>query len=209
MLSDFWCGLIGGAIKFNNPTVFDFSVKTKTSKCYPKHVIKTYLDYVHLAGMDEVDLLDLLLLLDFLNSEGRQSSEFEQELATRFCNDLIKMDYEMETKLMILQFMESFDSSMEKKDDKTTNLTTLELYSSHVKQHLSQRSLNDTIIEIDETRDLDAVSDYMFEHKLFDICYPTREIRVFCDSFITCCPRFSEIRMNAPGSDLGFYTSHV
>ena len=97
MLSDFWCKMIGGAIKFNNPIEFDFSVKTKTSKCYPKQVIKTYLDYVHLAATDEVDLLDLLLLLDFLNSEGRQSSEFEQELATRVCNDLIQMDLGMET----------------------------------------------------------------------------------------------------------------
>ena len=169
MLSDFWCGLIGGAIKFNNPTVFNFSVKTKSSKCYPKHVIKTYLDYVHLAAMDEVDLLDLLLLLDFLNSEGRQRSEFEQELATRVCNDLIQMDFDLETKLMILKFMESFDSSMEINDDNTAKLTTLELYSSHVRKYLTNKSLTETFVEIDEKSDLDAVSDYMFEHNLFDI----------------------------------------
>merc|ERR1711935_219868 len=48
MLSDFWCGQIGGAIKFNNPMEFDFTTNTPTSKCFPKQVIKTYLDFVHL-----------------------------------------------------------------------------------------------------------------------------------------------------------------
>merc|ERR1712106_1023119 len=120
MHSDFWCDMIGGAVKFENPIEFDFSVKKPTSNCYSKKVIKAFLDYVHLAETEEVDLLDLLMLLEFLNSGGRQLSEFEQDLATSVCNDLIEMDYGMETKLMILQFMKHFDSSMEELDDEKT-----------------------------------------------------------------------------------------
>ena len=131
MLSDYWCHMIGGALKFNNPIEFKFD-GTKNSKCFPKQVLKSYLDHVHLAAPDEIDLLDLLLLLELLNCDGRQNSEFEQKMAIQICNDLMQMDYGMETKLMILQFMKCFDSSIQGSDDKTKQLTTIEQYSSFV-----------------------------------------------------------------------------
>ena len=172
MLSDFWCRIIGGAIKFSNPIVFDFTTKTPTSKCYPKQVIKTYLDYIHLADTDELDLLDLLLLLDFLNSGGRQESEFEQELAGLVYNDLIEMNYGMDTKLMIFQFMKSFDSSIKNSDDRVANRSTIfQKFSTHVKQGLTQFGgdfMNGICLDNDEKCDVDekcALFEYMFEHE--------------------------------------------
>ena len=55
-------------------------------------------------------MLELLLLLDFLTSEGRQDSEFEQDMAKRVCNDLKEAKLGIVTNLMIVLFMAHFDS---------------------------------------------------------------------------------------------------
>ena len=47
--------------------------------------------------------------MDFLTSEGRQDSEFEQEMAERLCNDLKEAKLDLVTKLMIVLFMSNFD----------------------------------------------------------------------------------------------------
>ena len=48
-------------------------------------------------------------MLDFLQSEGRQDSELEQEMAERLCDDLKKAKLDLITKLMIALFMTNFD----------------------------------------------------------------------------------------------------
>lgn len=61
--------MIDGATKFDNvPISFDFTTKSPTSKSFPAHVIKCFLDYVHLAALDEIDLFGLMRLLEFLCS---------------------------------------------------------------------------------------------------------------------------------------------
>ena len=126
MLSDHFADMIDGMTKFNNPIVFDFSKtnKTRTKRAYPKKVIKYFLDCIHLQvgfyfstvlifpgqETEELNLLELLLLLDFLTSEGRQDSEFEQDMAKRLCDDLKKAKLDIVTNLMIVLFMTHFDS---------------------------------------------------------------------------------------------------
>ena len=80
------------------------------------------------------------------------------------------MEFSLETKLLILQFMKSFDSSIQNSDDKpsTPTTTTFQQFSAHVKQGLSKQSLTESIININENCDFDAVSEYMFENNLFD-----------------------------------------
>ena len=48
MHSDFYADMIAGMAKFNDPLVFDYSEKTETKRCYPKKVIKYFLDSLHL-----------------------------------------------------------------------------------------------------------------------------------------------------------------
>ena len=47
--------------------------------------------------------------MDFLTSEGRQDSEFEQEMAKRLCDDLKVAKLDLITQLMIVLFMTNFD----------------------------------------------------------------------------------------------------
>ena len=82
--------------------------------------------------MDDASLLNVLLLLDFLNSHGRQHSAYEQQLALDLCKDLMDVNYGLDTKLLILHFMTSFDSSTEDNNDKT-QLTTYQQYAAFVK----------------------------------------------------------------------------
>jgi len=145
--------MIGGAVKFDNPTSFDFSTKSPSSKCYPKRIIKLFLDYVHLAALSDATLLDVLLLLDLLNSAGRQDSEYEQELAKSLCNDLIKKKFGLETKLVILHFMKSFDSQ-----------NTLVQYAAFVEPDLTPESLTACLIKFDDTSNLHTdVINFMLE----------------------------------------------
>ena len=52
MHSDFYADMIAGMAKFNDPLVFDYSEKTETKRCYPKKVIKYFLDSLHLQVTD-------------------------------------------------------------------------------------------------------------------------------------------------------------
>ena len=129
MHSDHFAGMIEGMIKFNNSIVFDFSEKTETKRCYPKKVIKYFLDSIHhqvrffrrmsvkninvlyFEETEDLSQLEFLLLLDFLTSEGRQDSEIEQDMAARLCDDLKNAKLDIITKLMIVLFMTHFDSN--------------------------------------------------------------------------------------------------
>ena len=59
---------------------------------------------------EELDQLELLLLLDFLTSEGRQLSEYEQEMAEELCDDLKKAKLDIISMMMIVLFMNNFDA---------------------------------------------------------------------------------------------------
>ena len=58
---------------------------------------------------EQLNQLELLRLLDFLTSEGRQDSELEQEMAKRLCDDLKQAKLDLVSKLMIVLFMSNFD----------------------------------------------------------------------------------------------------
>ena len=78
-----------------------FFVKSKNRYLYP---------IIFSQETEELEQLELLLLLDFLTSEGRQLSEYEQEMAEALCDDLKKAKLDVVSKLMIVLFMNNFDS---------------------------------------------------------------------------------------------------
>ena len=166
MLSDFWTAMIGGATRFDQPMVFDFSKRTKTSKCYPKKTIKFFLDSIHFTATDEMGLLDILLVLDFLNSEGRQDSEFEQDMAKRLIEDLKKMSFSVETQLLIVLFMKNFD----KQDED---------YVQFVKSHLNSANFNTSIFKFDPKNAIHTdVVDYMGKNQMYKIMSDSYEIDI-------------------------------
>ena len=160
MLSDFWTDMIVGIQKFGQPISFDFSTKSITTKCYPKKVIKYFLDSIHLAACDELELLDVLLVLDFLKSEGRQNSELEQNMVEVLFDGLENMDFNLDTQLLIVLFMDNFHDKCERQ---------INYAEKFVFPDLSVTSLYRALIEFNPKHEVHSpIIKYVSDNKIID-----------------------------------------
>ena len=170
MLSDFWTDMIVGTQKFGQSISFDFSTKSITAKCYPKKVIKYFLDSIHLAACDELELLDVLLVLDFLKSEGRQDSELEQGIVQILFDGLQEMNFDLGTQLLIALFMEYFHDKCERQADYIQNF---------VLPTLNVTSLTRTLIEFSPNNELHSpIIQYMNDNEMYAKYSPSKKTNI-------------------------------
>lgn len=112
-MSDFYDAMITAQKNFDpqKPVTFDHSSEnpSKVAKPFPKKIIKFFLDSTHQQRRDTLSLLEMLQLMEFLSSEGRQKSTLEIELARRTLAKLKSYNYGCGTNLAILVYLQSLE----------------------------------------------------------------------------------------------------
>jgi len=117
VMSDFYNEQIKARRNFHpeKPVVFDHSNKSASSqsavdKPFPKKVIKHFLDCIHQQRAGRLSLLDKMLFISFLMTEGREDSPMEKHMAEAMLANLKEQLYDRGTTLTILVYLQSLNT---------------------------------------------------------------------------------------------------
>lgn len=100
-ISEFFTGQLEARERLNNPTEFNYD--------FSKECVKAFLDYMHGIKIEGVSLAMLLEMMKFIKLEGKDSSDFENDLLNLLCKKLKQAEIPIDVKLMVCVVCKSFD----------------------------------------------------------------------------------------------------